>query len=974
MEELSINQRVFVKDEPGIIRFIGETQFASGTWIGVELQNAHGKNNGSVNDIRYFECEKKDANYGVFVRHSLISTNSIQKSKSIDTLNLENIINKLQDKLRNANGEVEKLKKKIELLKEDVTRHRGATMSLESKLEMVTTDKEFLEDSNRKVNQALEELQLKYEDLKTDFQIMLEEMELNKQIEQEIISQMKESDANDIDFQVLLLRNRLLEIALTSLQKLSAENELNLKNEIQDLNLRLIEKEKGIGSHDELLRNLSAAQETIDSLQSQLDSALQLEKMIEHLNLENDNLHSKVSSLTKTIDELTELHELDKSLEENQALVEKELRKDIYDLSSKIKANVAVIEELNRKNKYMESKISEFKKKSNSNVEDGENLEELQMQLEALRLEFRKTQSSNEYYKITHDLINAKLEILQENMHFPNAKYKEVLRILLSIKLNISAITIINNIINMAIQKGPSSSKGTLLSVTNRFHSLKSFLQNISALWEYNYNLDAYRLVEDKFYKMISDLQLRIDNSTTYVKEGNYDSINTDYIDEFLLEATELMDLKFIESDETSVYFQNTSCANFLLESYRNEASLCIKIVNILKGFLDTSREMEEFISSTNQLDNIISESQSQEIEFDRLILKLKDSFNNGNSINVSMSSMPHFGSSLRELNSPIELLLKILLEVEVESRLNKNPVSIDILVLKNIFDIKVAGTSPKFSSVLDILKQRDCFMKLQVINNHRTLPKVYSLLGNDHALDANSTNDAEEELKSLKQKYAGLSTKFFEKEKFIQELQLNIKFLQSSMEKTSDRNKDYIQNIKAELDQIKDKYEESNQKCQELLEANEKIESEIEDLRGSSRIEGDKYYDKFASLESENQHNVNMALLDEIVVLRKLLKHSNNEHDKQREHGLDWLNKSLISKYKMERSLNIALKFERNSSNLRDISKNARLANISNKSATWRPKSSIPKYMALILEENATNYLEQRNLTLSLLSSSSLY
>lgn len=972
MEELSINQRVFVKDEPGIIRFIGKTQFASGTWIGVELQNAHGKNDGSVNDIRYFECDKKDANYGVFVRHSLIRTNSIQSPKTIDTLSLENIINKLQDKLRNANEETKELKKKIERLKEDVTRHQSANLSIESKLEMVTTDKEFLEDSNRKVNQALEELQQKYEDLKTDFQIMLEEVELNKQIEQEIMSQMKESDVNDIDFQVILLRNRLLEIALTSLQKLSAENELKLKKEIQYLNQRLIVKEKEIGSHDELLRNLSAAQETIDSLQGQLDSALQLEKMIEHLNLENDSLNSKVSSLTKTIDELTELHELDKSLEENQALVEKELRKDIYNLSSKIKANEAVIEELNRKNKYMESKISEFKKEASSKVGGDQNLEELQMQLESLRLEFRKTQSSNEYYRITHDLLNAKLEILQENLHFPNTKYKVVLKILLSIKITISAITIINNIITMAIEKDSSSNKGTLFNVTNRFHSLKSFLQNISVLWEFNYNLEAYRPVEDKFYKMISDLQLRIDNSTIFVKEGNYVSINTDYIDEFLLEATELMDLKFIKNEETSVYFQNATCSKFLLESYRNEASLCIKMVGILKEVFDTSHEME-FVTSIMQLDNILSASLSQEIEFHRLILILKDNFNDGNSINVSMSSMPHFYSSLKELNSPIEILLKILEEVEVESRLNKKTVSIGTLVLKNIVDIKDTDGSPNFSSVLNILKQRDHFMKLQVINNHRTLPKVYSLLNDGHAsLDANSTNnDAEEELKALKLKYAGVSTQLFEKEKFIQELQLNIKFLQNSMEKTSVRNKEYIQNMKTELDHIKDKYEKSNEKYKELLKANEKIESEIKELREYSRVEGDKYYNKFSSLESENQYNVNMTLLDEIVVLSKLLKYSNTEQDGQEARGLDWLKKPLISKYRMENSLDIALKFRRNSSNLRDISKNTRLVNISNKCTTWRPKASIPKYMALILEESATNYFEQRNLILSRLSSS---
>lgn len=969
MEELSINQKVFVKDDPGVIRFIGQTQFASGTWIGVELQRANGKNDGSVNDIRYFECEKKDGNYGVFVRQSLISSNSLQKSKALDTLNLENIINKLQDKLRNANEETKELKRKIEQLREEVTQHQNATQSVESKLEMVTIDKEFLEESNHKVNQAFDELQLKYEDLRTDFQIMLEEVQLNNQIEQEIIALMEHSNANEVDIQIIFLRNKLLEIALTSLQKLSAENELNLKREIHDLNQRLILNEKEIGSHDQLLRNISVAQETIDSLQSQLDSALQLEKMIEHLNIENDSLNSKVSSLTKTVDELTELHELDKSLEENQALVERELRKDIYNLSSKIKNNETVIQDLDRRNKYMESKISEFKNRSNNNVGDDENLEELQIQLEALQLEFKKTQASNESYRITHDLINSKLEILQENMHLPNATYKTVLKILLLIKIVVSSISVVNNIITMAIDKGATYRKSILFTVTNRFYTLKSFLQNVSALWEFNYGHETYTSVEDKFYKKVSDLQSKIDNSTTYLKEGDYEGINTDYIHDFLFETIELMDLKF-EEEETSVYFQNASCSKFLLESFQNEASICIKIVNILKGFLDTTHGLkEENIPSTEQLDRISSTSLRQETVFDQLILELNDAFSNGKSINISMPSMPHFSSSLAEFNSPIDLLLNILAQIEVESRLKTSSVSIDSLLVKNIFEDKEVGSNSKFTSLQEILKRRDYFMELQVIDNHRILPGIYSLLDDNHtALDVNTTkNDAEEELKLIKPKYAGISTKLFEKEKIIQELQLNIKFLQNSMESTSVKNKEYIQNLKIELDQIKDKNEESHQKYQELLEANQKLELEMEQLLGSPLIiEGGNIFKKFANLETENQHNANMALLDEIMVLRKLLKYNSTNPESRKDTSLNWLEQPLVTNFKAKNSLDVALGFERNSSYLRDISKNIKLVNISNNSTLWRPKASIPKYMALTLEEKATNYFEQRNLTLS--------
>lgn len=52
--------------KPGVVQFIGTVHFASGIWIGVELDNPEGKNDGSVNGTRYFKCRSR---HGIFVRH-----------------------------------------------------------------------------------------------------------------------------------------------------------------------------------------------------------------------------------------------------------------------------------------------------------------------------------------------------------------------------------------------------------------------------------------------------------------------------------------------------------------------------------------------------------------------------------------------------------------------------------------------------------------------------------------------------------------------------------------------------------------------------------------------------------------------------------------------------------------------------------------------------------------------------------------
>lgn len=68
--KIDIGTRVLVGStasnyKKGIVQFIGETHFAPGEWVGVVLAAKEGKNDGSLGDIRYFQCEPE---HGIFVR------------------------------------------------------------------------------------------------------------------------------------------------------------------------------------------------------------------------------------------------------------------------------------------------------------------------------------------------------------------------------------------------------------------------------------------------------------------------------------------------------------------------------------------------------------------------------------------------------------------------------------------------------------------------------------------------------------------------------------------------------------------------------------------------------------------------------------------------------------------------------------------------------------------------------------------
>jgi dynactin 1 len=71
MSEYQVGQVVQLADgQLATIRYVGQTGFAAGDWIGVELEGINGKNDGSVKGERYFDCEM---GRGMFLRAAAVA-------------------------------------------------------------------------------------------------------------------------------------------------------------------------------------------------------------------------------------------------------------------------------------------------------------------------------------------------------------------------------------------------------------------------------------------------------------------------------------------------------------------------------------------------------------------------------------------------------------------------------------------------------------------------------------------------------------------------------------------------------------------------------------------------------------------------------------------------------------------------------------------------------------------------------------
>uniref|UniRef100_A0A673X7I5 CAP-Gly domain containing linker protein 2 n=1 Tax=Salmo trutta TaxID=8032 RepID=A0A673X7I5_SALTR len=87
-----VGERVWVnRVKPGVIAYLGETQFAPGQWAGVVLNDLLGKNDGSVGGVRYFECQPHQ---GIFTRPSKLTRQPVGEGSdghSADSLTAQNL-------------------------------------------------------------------------------------------------------------------------------------------------------------------------------------------------------------------------------------------------------------------------------------------------------------------------------------------------------------------------------------------------------------------------------------------------------------------------------------------------------------------------------------------------------------------------------------------------------------------------------------------------------------------------------------------------------------------------------------------------------------------------------------------------------------------------------------------------------------------------------------------------------------------
>ncbi|CEP09589.1 hypothetical protein [Parasitella parasitica] len=264
--------------------------------------------------------------------------------------------NKLQDKISELQKELRDAKRQLkESLAEQEIYENNYNDAVES-LEMMTLDKEVAEERAEHLQQEVNILKDKIEEISVDLDVLKKEAD--------IINRVPEHDGDEkTPLEVIQLErhNERLKEALMKLRDAAKAREDELCHQIKDLEIDTHELEEIKGKYDKTRSRLEEAEYTIEELKQRLDDALGAEDLVEQLTEKNLALTEKMDEMRMVVDDLEALKELADELEENHMETEKQLQAEIDHRDMLLREQVERLRSCEETNADYEATIQQFR-------------------------------------------------------------------------------------------------------------------------------------------------------------------------------------------------------------------------------------------------------------------------------------------------------------------------------------------------------------------------------------------------------------------------------------------------------------------------------------------------------------------------------------------------------------------------------------------------------------------------------------
>lgn len=825
---VSIGTQVKFKGDLGLVRYAGETHFAPGVWIGVELEEPNGKNDGSVESDRYFQCPEK---HGLFVRESALeivdedyaeglnaekvrtaSKNASRApsrihSRSSDTVpsdentRLRSIIQKLQDKLMAMRSDIDRLQGELQAAQSQNSDLENRVTKGEEDLEIAAIDKETLEEQNELLRHEIQSLTMQNKDILREIKSLKEELKMGSTVEDP--SLLNESTDS------LIKRNDMLKEALIKLRDHTDNEKSVLTKTIDNL-----EKKLGLQSnleleHKEISKKLEDANIIIADLKAHIETSIHSTEIIESLTDKNSILQEENQQLKSSVKELEDLRKVEEEIEKFHVETESQLQQEIVGLKDLLQGQEKDLSSLEGKNKELHIRANELQLLN-------EKLREAQVALSSdSRARNSTPQGANymEIFELNNNLLKEEITFKEKELKYLEEIYGESESIALTrSSFRIQKYSKIYQILATSLN---SQKDDTFISLLNI--KLKLALQLFSAFLD-------HAAMRCKFFKKYKDVDL-----------GDLESITSRLVscieDQ---DFRDIPDLRELESkireqiSEVESAFVNKLELNYNLQSEVYSAESLLLVIDLLND----SEAGTQFVFPS-----------------------------------VALSQLLHLTTERREKLCSILKNAKLIDEEMETSKTDmfSSVPRIEEFIAKLISATTVISTegndmSPDIELLLDILENhKDDKFKWSVLKpeeNRWMLKESLTGLHNSQEFSA-----LQEDLSSLKYELE-------KKDKQIEELTLKVDVLNSRLSITKEME---IQSrkLKEEVASLSADKEELEKRLRDLSNSNRQLSSELQKARDNALL----HNSQFESLLEQRKYNEKAELLSEIHSLRNVVR-----------------------------------------------------------------------------------------------------